>query len=179
MNFTATPLRRTTRSSLVGLERVPTDATWRVIATATRFGCCHTHWTDGRTFPCLLPDAPCASCEKGLEKRFAAYLGCFNLSRRMDTVLSIPEGSYLDAEKLAGPGTLDGLLRGTLWQFKRGGSRREKLSVEFLGREEDPASIPPPLNVPTILYRCWGLSQPARNAPIVSRLMRKPEFGRK
>lgn len=179
MNFAAEPLRRTTRSSLVGLERVPENATWRVIATATRFGTCHTHWTDGRTFPCLLPDAPCRPCELALEKRFAAYLGCFNLSRRQDMVISIPEGAYLDCKQLAGEQVLDGKLRGTLWQFRRGGTRREKLSVELLGREEDEASIPAKLNVPVILYRCWGLPPPAATAPIVSRLMRIPDVGRK
>lgn len=159
MNWDHAPLQRQRQEDRVSLCRVPAGASWRVVATATRFACRHQHWVDGRTLPCLLPESPCPFCERGLGKFFAAFLGCYNLSRQAPMVLALPEDAYRATEEIVGTDLLGGL-RGWRLEFSRpGSSRRGKICVAGLGQEPDPASIPAKLHVPHILYRCWGIGR--------------------
>lgn len=161
MTFDHQPLWQPSRNTAASLVRLPAGASWTIISTQTKFAGRHQHWVPaaggGRTLPCLLPEHPCPYCETGKGKWYTAFLGCFCYSRKTSMVLAIPEEAYID---ITAPvkDYLNGKLRGHRWQVsKPGSSRRNRWVVEYLGREEDEASIPPALHVPKILFRCWGL----------------------
>ncbi len=157
MNWNHAPLAERSTAHRASIVRVPAGANWRILCTATRFACRHQHWGGGRTVPCLYPESPCPWCERGEGKWLTAFLGCWNLSRQCPMVLALPEEPYVKIQALLGD-ELDGGLRGRRLEIRRPGtSKRGKIEIDLLGREEEPGAVPPGLQVPAILFRCWGL----------------------
>lgn len=145
------------RESRVQIIRVPAGARWTVVCTATRLATVYTHFTDGRTQPCQREQGDCGPCCLGLSRRFEAYMGCWVHTKNRECVLALPEGAYRAIAAHLGD-KLDGHLRGEWFTLSRKGtSRRSPLDVEHLGQGNIIGPVPRGLDVPAILYRCWGI----------------------
>lgn len=148
------------------LVRVPAGAEWRVCCTATRLAQVYIHFLDGRSLPCRRPEAAapsgasdCAACRAGLSRKFEAYMGAWNATRKIDQVIALPAMAFNEIEGNLGE-ALAGQMRGHWFVLRRPGeSRRGPLHVECLGKLAVAGETPRGLDVPLILRRCWGVSE--------------------
>lgn len=141
----------------IEIVRVPTGSPWLLQVTANGLASVLTHFADGRTQPCLAPwDMACRACAKGLSSRVEGYLGCRNLTKGADQVVTLPERGVEQLDALLGERLKLRKLRGAcLRVFRESSSRRSPLTVEHAG--ESPAGVPPGLDVPLVLCRAWGM----------------------
>lgn len=155
----------------VRVERVPRDATWRIVVTSHRAAQVWTHYIDRRTRPCPSPHTPCIHCETGTHRQWEAYVSAYVQTLRMSMVLVIPALCWIDLQpKLASlpdivtEGRMEKDLRGVELTLRRPGTdKRGRLYADVERMPYAGDRVPAGLNVPVILSRMWQLGD--RQAP--------------
>lgn len=141
----------------VGVERVPAGASWATCITSTNAVTCWTHFADGRTVYCRRPEHDCGPCERGLSRRWEAYVSAFVVSTRRPVVLCVPAVAFAAVVKNVGE-KWRGRLRGRMFLLSRSAAdKRAPLAVEPLPDWSGPGTVPAGLAVPAILERMWCL----------------------
>jgi hypothetical protein len=117
------------------------------------------HWSGTRTVGCRSQyQLPCAECDRGLRRRWAAYLPVLCWPGLAEAILELPQSAFY-AGREQNP-AWHGCLRGRWLLIKRPVSPYHPWTVERRDSTEGlPDPLPAPPDVPALLRRLWGLPE--------------------
>jgi hypothetical protein len=144
------------------LLRTPTGKELRGIITSHQLFGCRTHFSTGRTLPCLGND--CKPCADGSSWNWHGYISLYEPTHGSTCILEITDQA---AQQLLRQAKAFGTLRGLMLSASRAAKRPNGRVVISIEPHSFPAeALPPPIDLISYLEHMWGIDA-AATPPII------------
>lgn len=113
---------------------------------------CKTHWTFGRTKPCVGIENGCEGCGQGAAVRWKGYLAVYLPASRTGWLLEVSQHAFDNNLELC---CVTGLRGRDFSAYRKGPHKNSPLMIDLVPSLTHRDHVPPEPNVQDILARIW------------------------